>query len=972
MKIASTGTNKSAGFAWKGLGLAFLLAAVAASAQTQCPETNGVKFLLPPNIDSGWDVLDSRGVVVADDFRCTNSGAITDIHLWGSWLNDSTGTITNFWLGIYDDVPAGTGANPTPSHPGTNLLWHESFTPGQYALAPYGTGNEMFFDPSVTNIVGGDHVAWYYCFYPASPFKQQGTTAAPTNYWLVVYAQMADPTTRHGWKTSLQSYNDAAVWAFWSSALGKPVGPWTPMKNVTTGLPLDLAFKITTPTNNPEPCCPETNGVKWVMQPNIGGGVDLQDSQGFTLADDFLCTNSGAISDIHFWGSWNGDIVDPSPTFTLTIWSDVPVGGANNYSHPGIALWSQTFGPGQYSACPYATALEYFFSPSGLTPLGQSSNLFYYCFWPDAATAFHQGGSPNAPTNYWLSVSAQGTAGVGSTFGWKSSKDSYHDGAVWGSGSPVNGWNPISDPFSGSTIDLSFKITTATNNPPTCVEGPIKYVQWPAFFGGYDVWDSGPWILGDDFICTNAGLVTDIHLWGSWKSNFVDLNTTFWLGIYDDVAGSPGNPSHPGTLQWSQTFAPGQYVQTPIGTGQEMFIDPGNPQDITPEEQVWYYCFYPTNPFTQMGFAGAPKTYWLVAYAQPSQPTNSFGWKTTTNVQHDVSVYGPSLPLGTPPPANWPWQPTMLPTGAPLDLAFKVTTTNCPIVYTCSPDKRVECGTNWNFDPPIVGLSPCCPTLPTVTPLPPVTNGVCPQIATEIWVIQDCLGQTVTCTQNVTIVDTTAPSIVCPPTKTVECDSSWTFDPPTATDNCCTNPQIYPYDPIITNSPACPLVLIRRWIAYDCCGNTNICSQTVIVEDTNPPTIICPTNMVVKTCSNSVVVSWTVTAFDNCSSVSVSSAPSSPAVFLPNTTNTVTCTAVDACGNTNTCSFTIAVVRPVLGTLTITHPTATTIVLTWTDGILEGADDLTGPWMDVFGATSPYSTSIVGAKKFYRLRCNSP
>ena len=89
--------------------LAFaLLSAAALSAQSQtlqCVETNGVKFLLPPNIDGGLDVKDSRdNIVLADDFPCNTTGPITDIHLWGSWLNDNHGTIANFWLGIYNDA----------------------------------------------------------------------------------------------------------------------------------------------------------------------------------------------------------------------------------------------------------------------------------------------------------------------------------------------------------------------------------------------------------------------------------------------------------------------------------------------------------------------------------------------------------------------------------------------------------------------------------------------------------------------------------------------------------------------------------------------------------------------------------------------------------------------------------------------------------------------------------------------------
>jgi hypothetical protein len=43
------------------------------------------------------------------------------------------------------------------------------------------------------------------------------------------------------------------------------------------------------------------------------------------------------------------------------------------------------------------------------------------------------------------------------------------------------------------------------------------------------------------------------------------------------------------------------------------------------------------------------------------------------------------------------------------------------------------------------------------------------------------------------------------------------------------------------------------------------------------------------------------------------------------------------------------------------------LVLTWTSGVLEEADDVMGPWQPVPNATSPYSVPVSGAHKFYRL-----
>jgi hypothetical protein len=181
-----------------------------------CPETNGVKFIALPNLNGGLDVSDSRNsIVLADHFSCSTTGQITDIHIWGSWSNDYhyTSSITNFWLGIYDDVPAttNTGGLLVPSHPGTNLLWSQSFYPGQFCESYYTTGSESFYDPATQN-VGPDSKVYYYCFYPTNPFVQQGLPNSPTNYWLAARAELQPGDgTFYGWKTSVCGYNDAAV-----------------------------------------------------------------------------------------------------------------------------------------------------------------------------------------------------------------------------------------------------------------------------------------------------------------------------------------------------------------------------------------------------------------------------------------------------------------------------------------------------------------------------------------------------------------------------------------------------------------------------------------------------------------------------------------------------------------------------------------------------------------------------------------
>src|SRR5580765_1333470 len=82
------------------------------------------------------------------------------------------------------------------------------------------------------------------------------------------------------------------------------------------------------------------------------------------------------------------------------------------------------------------------------------------------------------------------------------------------------------------------------------------------------------------------------------------------------------------------------------------------------------------------------------------------------------------------------------------------------IQLNCAPDKTVECGTNWVFDPPTL-IDLCgCGTNYTLTILSTTTSastGPCLVRAEQVWQVADCGGTVSVCTQAVTIKDTTPP-----------------------------------------------------------------------------------------------------------------------------------------------------------------------------------------------------------------------
>ena len=153
-------------------------------------------------------------------------------------------------------------------------------------------------------------------------------------------------------------------------------------------------------------------------------------------------------------------------------------------------------------------------------------------------------------------------------------------------------------------------------------------------------------------------------------------------------------------------------------------------------------------------------------------------------------------------------------------------------------------------------------------------------------------------------------------------------------------------------------------LAFDNQGATTASADaTVIVRDVTAPVIVCSSNILLS-CTNAAgtVVTFTVTATDNNDpGVMLVCTPPSGSLF-PTGTNTVNCTATDAAGNSSSCSFKV-IVLPSLVSI------ERAVIIRWNCGeVLQGADNVNGPWTDLPGATSPYVVSSSEARRFYRVR----
>ncbi len=181
---------------------------------------------------NGWDVNATFPKVLADDWMCSGTGWVEDIHFWGSWRHEDVGQLTSIHVSIHDNAYNGY------SHPG-ELLWERDFFPGEWAERWYGEGDQGWHDPNTGEFFWGDHFNFfqYNIVEIREPFYQEEGTI----YWLDISVTVADEQTQWGWKTSLDHWEDGAVWGDFPNPF------WEPLQD-PDGRNMDLAFVIT-----PEP-----------------------------------------------------------------------------------------------------------------------------------------------------------------------------------------------------------------------------------------------------------------------------------------------------------------------------------------------------------------------------------------------------------------------------------------------------------------------------------------------------------------------------------------------------------------------------------------------------------------------------------------------------------------------------------------------------------------------------------------------
>ncbi|MCK5126547.1 MAG: hypothetical protein KAR42_09845 [candidate division Zixibacteria bacterium] len=161
--------------------------------------------------EAGWDVMAMFPSILADDWMCSESGPVKDFHFWGSWFNGNTGVINSFTIQIYTDVPADPPM--TYSHPGL-LLWEEDIYNFNSTLIIPET-LEGWFNPATGLMIPDNHLEyWQYDVY--LPEVDWFIQEVGSIYWLAITANIEESVaTQWGWKSSVDHWNDDAVWKEW-------------------------------------------------------------------------------------------------------------------------------------------------------------------------------------------------------------------------------------------------------------------------------------------------------------------------------------------------------------------------------------------------------------------------------------------------------------------------------------------------------------------------------------------------------------------------------------------------------------------------------------------------------------------------------------------------------------------------------------------------------------------------------------
>ena len=251
-----------------------------------------------------------------------------------------------------------------------------------------------------------------------------------------------------------------------------------------------------------------------------------------------------------------------------------------------------------------------------------------------------------------------------------------------------------------------------------------------------------------------------------------------------------------------------------------------------------------------------------------------------------------------------------------------VVDTVAPTITTCPPGRSTPAGSGCqgtipNVIPEVVATDNCTPVASLVKTQNPAAGTVVAVGSHPITVtVTDGSGNVSSCTVAFSVFQSSTPAITaCPAARTLSVNGSCQAIIPnllgelTATDSCTPSGQLIksqnPAAGAVLNNPGTYIVTLTVTNANNF---SSTCTTAVTYVDSAAPAITCPGNKTVTAApgKKTAIVTYAVTATDNCSPVTVTCTPPSGSSF-PIGTTPVSCSAKDPSNNTASCGFTVTV-----------------------------------------------------------------
>jgi len=187
------------------------------------------------------------------------------------------------------------------------------------------------------------------------------------------------------------------------------------------------------------------------------------------------------------------------------------------------------------------------------------------------------------------------------------------------------------------------------------------------------------------------------------------------------------------------------------------------------------------------------------------------------------------------------------------------------------------------------------------------------------WTVTDIHGNSITCIQTITVLETELPTITCPTDITVftdggHCNAAVSIDAPLTADNCGVASVNNDYTNSNNASGIYPVgTTTVTWTVADNNGNEAECQMTITVIDNEDPLIQCPAPINVTTdignCSAAITIDLPSVA-DNCgvdTAINDYNNSDNASGVYPVGTTVVIWTVTDIHGNVSTCPMTVTV-----------------------------------------------------------------